>query len=123
MGPNGTPKDVERAMFEKLRKMLSIDAESVERRHQDLRLKAADVVRDLCLSCSNCNSLAAPIITTSRRYRCLSCARQFESSPHDVEYSLGHSGRMTTTGARVMFKSENYERILDLIKSRELRNG
>lgn len=103
-------------MLNKLMKFLSIDDESVEQRHANLRLRASSVVRDLCLSCSKCSALAAPIISTSRRYRCLSCGRQFEASTHNVEQSLARSGKMSVTAARIMATGDNYEKILILIK-------
>ncbi|MNJ41452.1 hypothetical protein D3C77_363780 [compost metagenome] len=63
--------------------------EEIEKKNAAYRIEIGAQVKGLIvkhsLSCNGCNSLSAPILGTTDRYKCGSCGRQFVSSSHRMD--------------------------------------
>lgn len=79
-------------MLKKLSEILFGTEEQRKARRQHSCTEIARIIEAESLSCNNCNVLAAPIPQTTNKYRCLSCARQFSGTKHNIIEKIKASG-------------------------------
>lgn len=77
------------AMFKGILEKVFGTPEEIAKKNAAYRIEIGDQVKRLIvrhsLSCNSCNSLSAPILGTTDRYKCGSCGRQFVSSSHRMD--------------------------------------
>lgn len=66
-----------------------------------------DIIRGESLACVKCGALSVPLFGTRNVYRCLGCARQLTSVPHDIRT------RLTVITPKSSVKSDYYNKAID----------
>lgn len=64
-------------LFDMLKDHLNDQAQIPQRR-------VNEAMRRFALTCRGCSALAAPILGTSNRYRCVGCGKQFTAAHNDL---------------------------------------